>query len=371
MFAKENISKILSSYGSPSIATICSHSALQIFAGARQEGFRTIGICTKDRLETYKAFPHAAPDEFIIVEKFSDALKPEVQEQLLEKNAIVIPHGSFVEYLGPKRIEKDFEVPVFGNRAVLEWESDREKSRLWLEQAAGLRMPARVSPDRIDRLCIVKFDGAKGGRGYFFASDRNELEEGIRQRIESGMVSGEAAKTATLQEYVLGTRYYFHYFYSPLSGKGFPAGEGSIELLGIDRRDESNIDELHRLGMDGGELSKRKISLSYTVTGNQPAVVRESLLPVALNDARKVVEASLKLFPPGIVGPFCLETVCMPNLEIVTFEVSARIVAGTNIYADGSQYSHLFFGKPVSMGQRIAQEIKTAMEKGVLEKVVY
>ncbi|MFZ3077127.1 MAG: formate--phosphoribosylaminoimidazolecarboxamide ligase [Candidatus Aenigmatarchaeota archaeon] len=371
MFAKENIRKILSSYGNPAIATICSHSALQIFAGAKQEGFRTIGICTKDRMETYRAFPHAAPDEFIIVEKFSDALKPEVQKELREKNAIIIPHGSFVEYLGPGRIEREFEVPIFGNRAVLGWESDREKSRLWLEKNAGLRMPAKVSPDKIDRLCIVKFDGAKGGRGYFFASDRNELDEGIRQRIESGMVSEEAAKTASLQEYVLGTRYYFHYFYTPLSGKGFPAGEGSVELLGIDRRDESNIDELHRLGMDGGELSKRKINLSYTVTGNQPAVIRESLLPAAFSDARKVVEASIKLFPPGIVGPFCLETVCTPNLEIVTFEVSARIVAGTNIYADGSQYSHLFFGKPVSMGQRIAQEIKIAIGKNMLEKVVY
>ncbi len=371
MVTKEKISEILSSYSRPSIATICSHSALQIFSGAKQEGFRTIGICTKDRMETYKAFPHAMPDEFLVVEKFSDALKPALQKQLREKNAIIIPHGSFVEYLGHSRIENELEVPVFGNRAVLGWESNREKSRVWLEKTAGLRMPAKVSKENIDRLCIVKFDGAKGGRGYFFASDRDDLEEGIRQRIESDMISGEAAKTATLQEYVLGTRYYFHYFYSPLSGKGFPAGEGSIELLGIDRRDESNIDELHRLGMDNGELSKRKISLSYTVTGNQPAVVRESLLPAALSDARKVVEASLKLFPPGIVGPFCLETVCTPNLEIVTFEISARIVAGTNIYADGSQYSHLFYGKHVSMGQRIAQEIKLAMEKSVLEKVVY
>lgn len=371
MVAKEKIREILSSYGKPSIATICSHSALQIFAGAKQEGFRTIGICTKDRMETYKAFPHAMPDEFLMVERFSDILKPEFQKQLCEKNSIIIPHGSFVEYLGPEQIKNKLEVPVFGNRSVLEWEGNREKSRLWLEQAAGLKMPARVSKENIDRLCIVKFDGAKGGRGYFFVSDKKDFDEGINHRVSSGEIPTDSAKTASLQEYVLGTRYYFHYFYTPLSKNGFPAGEGSIELLGIDRRDESNIDELHRLGMDNGELSKRKINLSYTVTGNQPTVIRESLLPAALSDARKVVEASLKLFPPGIVGPFCLETVCTPNLEIVTFEISARIVAGTNIYADGSQYSHLFYGKHVSMGQRIAQEIKLAMERGVLEKVVY
>ncbi|HEV2449982.1 MAG TPA: DUF1246 domain-containing protein, partial [Thermoplasmata archaeon] len=29
----------------PTIATYCSHSSLQIFHGAKQEGFRTLGIC--------------------------------------------------------------------------------------------------------------------------------------------------------------------------------------------------------------------------------------------------------------------------------------------------------------------------------------
>ncbi|MCK4970325.1 MAG: DUF1246 domain-containing protein, partial [Thermoplasmata archaeon] len=35
------------------VATICSHSALQIFHGARQEGFNTIGITMADRMEMY------------------------------------------------------------------------------------------------------------------------------------------------------------------------------------------------------------------------------------------------------------------------------------------------------------------------------
>ncbi|HBR10373.1 TPA: 5-formaminoimidazole-4-carboxamide-1-(beta)-D-ribofuranosyl 5'-monophosphate synthetase, partial [Candidatus Acetothermia bacterium] len=43
-----------------SIATICSHSSLQIIHGARQEGFRTIGICTKEREKLYSSFPLAS-----------------------------------------------------------------------------------------------------------------------------------------------------------------------------------------------------------------------------------------------------------------------------------------------------------------------
>lgn len=372
MISKEDIKRVLLKYGkNPAISTICSHSALQIFSGAKEEGFRTIGVCTRERLSTYKAFPHAKPDEFLIVEHPSDILNEALQKKLLKKRAILIPHGSFVEYIGSEQIKERLKIPVFGNRKVLEWEEDREKSRKWLEETAGLHMPKNVSKSRIDRLCIVKFDGAKGGRGYFLVSDSREFEKIIHKKITEGEISEKASRSVSVQEYITGVRYYFHYFYTPLSQDGFPAGEGSIELLGIDRRDESNIDELHRTGMSYRELLHYGVTPSYTVTGNQPAVLRESLLPDALSEAKKVVEASISLFPPGIIGPFCLETVCTPDLKLVTFEVSARIVAGTNIYADGSPYSYLLFGSRMSMGRRIAKEIKRALEKGMLDKIIY
>ena len=36
----------------------------------------------------------------------------------------------------------------------------------------------------------------------------------------------------------------------------------------------------------------------------------------------------------------------------------------------GSQYSKLYFGVPVSMGRRIAMEIRECAEKGCLERIV-
>ena len=141
MITKEEIDKILSGYDPKKIkiATICSHSALQIFHGAKQEGFKTVGICVEDRKSIYNAFPLAKPDELLLVEEFKEVLTPELQNKLVEDNVIIIPHGSFVEYVGAEALGSVFRVTMFGNRETLEWESDRAKQRIWLEKA-GLRM---------------------------------------------------------------------------------------------------------------------------------------------------------------------------------------------------------------------------------------
>ena len=54
------------------IATVCSHSSLQIFHGAKLEGFRTLGISVGQPPKFYDAFPLAKPDEFISIDKYSD-----------------------------------------------------------------------------------------------------------------------------------------------------------------------------------------------------------------------------------------------------------------------------------------------------------
>ncbi|GIR34232.1 MAG: hypothetical protein CM15mP47_4580 [Methanobacteriota archaeon] len=83
-------------------------------------------------------------------------------------NVIIIPHGSLVEYLGSTNF-KTLEVPTFGNRGILHWESSRQRQRDWLE-AGGCEMPKVLEdPHDIDGPVIVKYAGAKGGRGYFIA----------------------------------------------------------------------------------------------------------------------------------------------------------------------------------------------------------
>jgi 5-formaminoimidazole-4-carboxamide-1-(beta)-D-ribofuranosyl 5'-monophosphate synthetase len=334
------------------IATLCSHSSLQIFNGARKEGFKTLGISIGPPHKFYDAFPHGRPDEFFVVEDHKSILGK--AEELREKNVILIPHGSFVEYLGPENFEK-IQVPTFGNRKVLGWESSRIKEREWLE-SAGVKMPALFdSPEKIDRPVVVKFDGAKGGRGFFIVKNYEEFKK----------VDPELKYS--IQEYVLGTRYYLHYFYSPIKDEGYKLSKGTLELLSIDRRDETNIDEMYKLGSQE-ELKKLKIYPSFVVTGNVPLTIRESLLKEVFNMGEKVVERSLDLFG-GIIGPFCLETIVNDHLEFKVFEVSARIVAGTNPFISGSPYSDLIT-TDLSTGRRMAQEIMMANEMDRLDEVL-
>jgi 5-formaminoimidazole-4-carboxamide-1-(beta)-D-ribofuranosyl 5'-monophosphate synthetase len=135
----------------------------------------------------------------------------------------------------------------------------------------------------------------------------------------------------------------------------------------MDRRVESNADEIFRLGSPR-ELEEAAIIPTYVVTGNVPLVARESLLPKIFTLGEKVVEQSLELFD-GMIGPFCLETVVTDKLEIKVFEISARIVAGTNLYLAGSPYSDLI-EPDLSTGKRIAQEIKIASSTGQLDKIL-
>lgn len=354
MVPKGRISGLLSSYDKKKLAitTVCSHTSLQIFDGARKEGFHTIGICIGEPPKFYDAFPKAKPDEFFSVRSYKDI--PSKAAELARKNAVVIPHGSFVEYLGIESFE-NLCLPTFGNRRVLQWESDREKQRDWLV-TAGLSMPDKIArPEDITRPVLVKFYGAKGGRGFFIAKSYEEF------------MDVNPTEKYTIQEYVIGTRYYMHFFYSPLVNKGYRLSKGSLELMSMDRRDEANIDEMYKLG--GQErLKKFGIMPSFVVTGNIPVVLRESLLPKAFWMGERTIEKSIELFG-GMVGPFSLECIVTDRLEFKVFEISARIVAGTNFFINSSPYSDLREPE-MSVGRRIAREIKLARRLKALDEVL-
>jgi 5-formaminoimidazole-4-carboxamide-1-(beta)-D-ribofuranosyl 5'-monophosphate synthetase len=363
----ERVKSALDSYNRKqiTIGTICSHSALQILYGGRIEGFKTVGIIKPDRRPVYDAYPAARPDDFIEIEDWSEILDEKVQEELIARNTIIVPHGSFVEYVGPSNITKRFNVPILGNRCTLEWEGDRDKQRQWL-QKAGVRVPRQFnSPDDIDRKVFIKFPGAKGGKGFFTASTKSEYFKNLKERIKVGLIKEEDAEHATIQEFLPGVRYYPHYFFSPLKNSiGYHIKNGVLTHMGFDKRIEP-VDEAYRALPDVPPEF-----MDYSITGNQAVTLRESLLPHVLTMGKGTVEASQELMPPGMVGPFSLETFYHPFTGFTVFEISARIVAGTNPFGQGSEYSIWTYGEPVSTGRRIAMEIKAAIKEGELEKIV-
>ncbi|MBU1992072.1 DUF1297 domain-containing protein, partial [Patescibacteria group bacterium] len=138
--------------------------------------------------------------------------------------------------------------------------------------------------------------------------------------------------------------------------------------MGFDKRYESNADSIGRIAAK--DQIDVDIRTSYTIVGNIPIVIRESLLPQVFELGESVVKTSKKLVGEGLFGPFCLEGIMDPNLDFYIFEISARIVAGTNPYINGSPYTYLRYSEPMSTGRRIARDIKEAIEQGKLEKVL-
>ncbi len=360
MVGKKEILDILNSYDKDNItiATLGSHTSLHILKGAKKEGFKTLVITMEGKDKPYKRFRVA--DEFLYVKNYSDIVKEEIQEELRKRNTIIIPHGSFIAYAGLDNLEKDFYVPMFGNRFILRWESERDLERKLLSEA-GIRIPKKFEkPEDIDRTVIVKFPGARGGRGYFVCNSTEEFYKKFEDFVNKGFLTKDDLEKAHIEEYVIGANYCLHYFFSPLKQE--------VELLGIDRRYESNIDGLVRIpAKDQLELN---IPASYVITGNFPVVIRESLLTQVFDMGDKLAETTKNIVPPGLIGPFCLQTLCTDNLEIVVFEMSARVDGGTNTFMNGSPYSYILFDEPMSMGQRIAREIKWALIADKLNLVV-
>ncbi|MCS7096139.1 MAG: formate--phosphoribosylaminoimidazolecarboxamide ligase [Candidatus Bathyarchaeota archaeon] len=360
MITSEEISTLLKKYDMRRLAigTIGSHSALNIFKGAKEEGFKTVCICREKDTIVYRKFQLA--DELIMVEEFSEILDDRLQEKLRALNTLIVPHGSFTAYLSTEQLTNDFYVPMFGNRQLLNWEADREKQGEWLRKA-GLKLPKTFkSPEEIDRLIIAKLQGAKGGRGYFLANSPEHFYKKLDEMITRGLISREDAQRIHIQEYVLGVNVYPQYFSSLIND--------DVELLGVDKRYESAVDAIGRV--PAAEQLEISLSPTYTIIGNIPLTLRESLLPELLRMGDNVQKTAREIAPPGIIGPFCLETIITDKPEIYTFEISARIVAGTNVGIGTSPYAYLKYGEKMYMGRRIALEIKEAVKRKQLNAVV-
>ncbi len=330
-----------------SIMTLGSHCSLQVLKGAKDEGFQTILACEEKRVSLYKRFKFI--DKLVVLNNFKNILDAEFQKNLIDDhNPILIPHGTLISSISMDDIEK-IKIPIFGNKWILRWESDRLLKQRLMDASSLLTPKQILSKNDIDGLCIVKLHGAAGGQGYFLVTDKKSFEEQSLKLVESNIIESE--DQLFIQKYANGVPVYLQFFYSPVGNE--------LELLGIDRRYETDIDAIGRIPAKF-QLSS-ELKPSYTVIGNIPIVLRESLLPEVYSMGERFVNAASKLVPPGMPGPFCIEGVYDNNTNFIAFEFSARIVAGTNLYVSGSPYSDLLYETPVSMGRRIAMEIKKAI----------
>ncbi len=338
-----------------SIATLGSHCALQVLKGAKDEGFKTVLVCEKKRERLYRRFKFI--DKLILVDSFLEVSESKCESALEENNSILIPHGTLIAQMKQEQIES-IQTPIFGNKHILGWESDRILKEQLMKEAKFDVPKSISSPKEIKSLIIAKRHGAAGGKGYFLASSEEEYNKKRDILIKQGLISGDS--DLYLQEYSSGVLAYLQFFYSPL--------EKEIEFFGVDKRHESDIDGLARIPAEN-QLKSNDVP-SFNVIANSPLVLRESLLDNVYTMGENFVKASANLVPPGMNGPFCIEGVYDQDAQFKVFEFSARIVAGTNMYANGSPYTTFMYNEPMSMGRRIAREIKKAEKQNEIDIVV-
>jgi len=362
MIKPARIHKIVQGYSGFRIGVLGSHSALEIMDGAKDEGLETVVICKKGRDVPYRRFQRIA-DEIVVVDDFKEMASAKMQKWLVDTNTIIVPHRALTAYLGYDTIENKFAVPVFGNRSLFQAEERSfAKNQYYLLQKSNVRMPRLFKdPKKIDGPAIVKVQekARKLERAFFTVSSYKDYMEKSEERIKNGMISRDDLKKASIEEFVVGTYMNFNYFHTPISEQ--------VDFVGIERRLQTNLYDFNSL--PAKQQMDIDIDIQNIEVGHTPASIRESLLEKVIEIGDKFVSGVRRIYPPGIIGPFSLQSVITKDLELVVYDVSLR-VPGNPIVATTSPYTKYQYGETFGVGRRIAMEIKKAYESDRLDEIL-
>lgn len=364
------------------IGVLASHSALDTCEGAVTEGFRTVAVCQKGRDAAFSRYFRAqrdsdgnlrrgVVDDTIMLDRFGDIMRPEVQQDIMSRNALFVPNRSFTSYNPIDAVEDDFAVPLVGSRNLLRSEErGEERDYYWLLEQAGMPFPQKVEkPEDIDELTIIKVHHKvkKLERGFFTAKDYDQFVQKSEELIAQDVLEPDFLQHARMEKYIIGPVFNLDFFYDPLEEKG-----EKVELLGVDWRFESSLDGYVRLpAKQQVELEEDGIIPEYTVCGHNSATMRESLLDKAFELAEKYVAATKKFYDPGIIGPFCLQTCIDKDLKFHIYDVAPRIGGGTNVHMSvGHPYGNTLWRTNMSSGRRLSKMVREAIEQERVDEIV-
>ena len=362
MIKRDEMQKIVNEYSNLRIGVLGSHSALEVMDGAKDEDFDTVVFCQKGREIPYQRFSRIS-DEIMILNKFKDLAKESNQKKLRNTNTIIVPHRSLVAYLGYDILENKLKIPIFGNRALFQAEErNYKKNQYYLLRKAGTKHPKIFkNPKSINKPAIVKVQekGRKLERAFFTVSSYSDFKNKSEDKIKNGIISKKDLNQSIIEELVIGTYLNFNYFYTPISNQ--------VDFIGIERRLQTNIHDFNAL--PARQQLEINIEPQNIEVGHTPASIRESLLDQIFEMGDKFVRAVKKEYPPGIIGPFSLQSVITKDLEMIVYDLSLR-VPGNPIVASTSPYTKYQYGTTFGVGRRIAMEIKKAMEEDRLDEII-
>ena len=373
MIKQTKIKEVLEGYdkNNITIGSLGGHSALDICRGAKLNGFKTVVVCEKGREKTYSKYykvngSKGIIDEIILVDKFKDIVKEDVQEKLRALNTIFIHNRYFWVYCNFKEIENKFLVPIFGTRNMVKLEErDVPKNQYYILQKAGIRIPKIFKKaEDIDRLVIVKVAEAKRGyeRAFFIADSYAAYKEKSSELLKKKVITKGGLKKAVIEEYAIGAHVNFNYFYSVV--------DDELELMGTDTRRQTNLDGFLRLPATDQLEALKVVKPKMIETGHYAVTVKESLLEKIFVMGEKFVSAAKKLHKPGIIGPFALQGAVVADEgkeDIVIFDVSMRIPGSPGTMF--TPYTGYLYRKNISYGERTAMEIRKAVKNDKLDVI--
>jgi 5-formaminoimidazole-4-carboxamide-1-(beta)-D-ribofuranosyl 5'-monophosphate synthetase len=363
MIDADTISKLMKNYDVQNVhlAVIGSHSALEIMDGAKDEGLKTVCICQKGRELPYLRFKRLV-DEIILLDKFSDLLFKENQDKLREINSIIVPHRAFTAYVGYNSIESELRLPILGNRNLFRAEErTANKNQYYLLERADIKHPKIYGKySDIDVLAIVKIQEStrKLERAFFIVSSAQDYLDKSQNKIEEKIITKEDLDSSVIEQFIVGTYFNFNFFTSPLTPE--------TEFLGIERRLQTNLNDLN--GLPAREQLEFEPQVRHIEIGHTPASIRESMLQKVFELGDKFANTVRKEYPPGLIGPFSLQSIVTPDLEIAVYDVSLR-VPGNPIMATTSPYTKYSYGQTFGIGRRIAMEVKKAIASNKLSAI--
>ena len=329
---REEMQRLAASYDADSVTVgvLGSHSAEEVGISAKAFGLPTVVVCQKGREALYAKYNRHLYDHIIILDRFSDMVKEEVQERLRELNTIFIPNRSFSVYVGYDNIENNLRVPLYGTRMILRAEERNvERNQYWLLEKAGIKIPKKFnSPEEIDRLAIVKVQQKKKPleRAFFYASSPEEYYKKAESLIKKGVIDEEGLAKARIEEYVLGQK-----FNANFQSWALKEVFGDFDFVGFDDRKQTNLHGV--LSLPARDQLSIDVPIKNEEIGHYGLTMRESKKPMVYEAAERFLRVCEDEYPPGLIGLFALQGAVaydpddpeQKRLAFYVFDVSPRI----------------------------------------------
>ncbi|MEM2091715.1 MAG: DUF1297 domain-containing protein [Candidatus Bathyarchaeia archaeon] len=329
---RSEIGKIASEYNPEkiTIGVLGSHSAEEVGISAKAFGFPTVVVCQRGRESLYAKYNRHLFDHVILLDKFSDIVREDVQEELLKLNTIFIPNRSFSVYVGYDNIEGRFRIPIYGNRFLLRAEErNAPRNQYWLLEKAGIKVPKKFDrPEDIDRLVIVKVQQKRKPleRAFFYASSPEDYYRKAEDLIRKDIIDEEGLRRARIEEYVLGQKFNANFQKWALEDYF-----GDFDFLGFDDRKQTNLHGV--LSLPAKDQLMLDVPIKNEEIGHYGLTMRESQKPLVYEAAERFRRVCEIEYPPGMIGLFALQGAVaydaddpeQKRLAFYVFDVSPRV----------------------------------------------